>query len=119
MSTLFNQTVINKYDMMVISCHGESATLARAAAAEKQIVKNFVDAGGRVFASHFSFGYFRGVAGTTDAKNFQPTPWPLLAEWDGNPRRALHDRHQLREGDGVRRLAGHRRRVADARDRST
>ena len=55
------------------------------AAAEKQIVKSFVDAGGRVFASHFSFGYFRGVPGTTDAKNFQPTPWPLLAEWDGNP----------------------------------
>ena len=46
-------------------------------------MKNFVDAGGRVFGSHFSFGYFRGVPGTTDAKNFQPTPWPLLAMWDG------------------------------------
>ena len=84
-SMLFNQTVINKYDMMVISCHGESARSRAQPLAEKQIVKNFVDAGGRVFASHFSFGYFRGVPGTTDAKNFQPTPWPLLAEWDGNP----------------------------------
>jgi hypothetical protein len=84
-STLFNQTVLNKYDMMVISCHGESARSRAQPLSEKQIVKNFVDAGGRVFASHFSFGYFRGVPGTTDAKNFQPTPWPLLAEWDGNP----------------------------------
>jgi hypothetical protein len=84
-STLFNQTVINKYDMMVISCHGESARSRAQPLSEKQIVKNFVDGGGRVFASHFSFGYFRGVPGTTDAKNFQPTPWPLLAEWDGNP----------------------------------
>jgi hypothetical protein len=84
-STLFNQTVLNKYDMMVISCHGESARSRAQPLAEKQIVKNFVDAGGRVFASHFSFGYFRGVPNTTDAKNFQPTPWPLLAEWDGNP----------------------------------
>jgi hypothetical protein len=83
-STLFNQTVINKYDMMVISCHGESARSRAQPLAEKQIVKNFVDAGGRVFGSHFSFGYFRGVPGTTDAKNFQPTPWPLLAMWDGN-----------------------------------
>ena len=65
---------------------------------EKQIVKNFVDAGGRVFGSHFSFGYFRGVAGTTDAKNFQPTPWPLLAMWDGGSDDAVHRRHQLREG---------------------
>ena len=84
-STLFNQTVLNKYDMMVISCHGESARSRAQPLSEKQIVKSFVDAGGRVFASHFSFGYFRGVPGTTDAKNFQPTPWPLLAEWDGNP----------------------------------
>jgi len=84
-STLFNQTVLNKYDMMIISCHGESARSRAQPLAEKQIVKTFVDGGGRVFASHFSFGYFRGVAGTTDAKNFQPTPWPLLAEWDGNP----------------------------------
>ena len=42
--------------------------------AQKQIVKDFVDQGGRVFGSHFSFGYFRGVPGTTDAKNFQPSP---------------------------------------------
>ena len=82
-STLFNQTVINKYDMVVISCHGKSAMSRAQPVGEKQIVKNFVDAGGRVFGSHFSFGYFRGVAGTTDAKNFQPTPWPLLAMWDG------------------------------------
>jgi hypothetical protein len=84
-SMLFNQSVLNKYDMMVISCHGESARSRAQPLSEKQIVKNFVDGGGRVFASHFSFGYFRGVPGTTDAKNFQPTPWPLLAEWDGNP----------------------------------
>ena len=83
-SQLFNQTVINNYDMMVISCHGESARSRAQPVTEKQIVKNFVDAGGRVFGSHFSFGYFRGVPGTTDAKNFQPTPWPLLAMWDGN-----------------------------------
>jgi hypothetical protein len=83
-STLFNQTVINKYDMMVISCHGVSDRSRQQPLAEKQIVKNFVDAGGRVFGSHFSFGYFRGVAGTTDAKFYQPTPWPLLAMWDGN-----------------------------------
>jgi hypothetical protein len=83
-SMLFNQTVLNKYDMMVISCHGESARSRAQPLAEKQIVKTFVDAGGRVFGSHFSFSYFRGVPGTTDAKNFQPSPWPLLAMWDGN-----------------------------------
>jgi hypothetical protein len=83
-SMLFNQTVLNRYDMMVISCHGESARSRAQPLSEKQIVKTFVDAGGRVFGSHFSFDYFRGVPGTTDAKNFQPTPWPLLAMWDGN-----------------------------------
>jgi hypothetical protein len=81
---LFDATTIRKYDMVVISCHGESQRSRDQPLAEKQIVKGFVDAGGRLLASHFSFGYFRGVAGTTDARNFQPTPWPLLAEWDGN-----------------------------------
>jgi hypothetical protein len=81
---LFDATTIRKYDMVVISCHGESQRSRDQPLAEKQIVKAFVDAGGRLLASHFSFGYFRGVAGTTDARNFQPTPWPLLAEWDGN-----------------------------------
>jgi hypothetical protein len=83
-STLFDANVIRIYDMMIISCHGESARSRAQPLSEKQIVKNFVDQGGRVFGSHFSFGYFRGVPGTTDAKNFQPSPWPLVAMWDGN-----------------------------------
>jgi hypothetical protein len=84
-STLFDPAVIRKYDMMVISCHGESARSRAQPTTEKQIVKDFVDHGGRVFGSHFSFSYFRGVPGTNDAKLFQPTPFPLVAMWDGSP----------------------------------
>jgi hypothetical protein len=83
-SMLFNPSVIRRYDMVVISCHGKSEISRSQPLAEKQIVKDFVDAGGRVFGSHFSFGYFRGVPGTTDAKNFAPTPWPVLMTWDGS-----------------------------------
>ena len=82
-AALFDASVIRKYDMMIISCHGSSAISRAQPLAQKQIVKDFVDQGGRVFGSHFSFSYFRGVPGTTDAKNFQPSPWPLLAMWDG------------------------------------
>ncbi|HMJ51799.1 MAG TPA: carboxypeptidase-like regulatory domain-containing protein, partial [Polyangiaceae bacterium] len=56
-STLFDAAVIRNYDMVVISCHGESARSRAQPLAEKQIVKGFVDQGGRVFGSHFSFGY--------------------------------------------------------------
>src|SRR4029077_16725485 len=71
-STLFNQTVLNKYDLIVISCHGVSDRSRAQPLAEKQIVKTFVDAGGRVFGSHFSFSYFRGVPRATAATNLQP-----------------------------------------------
>lgn len=85
LSTLFDPTVIRKYDMVVFSCHGESARSRAQPLAEKQVVKDYVDQGGRVFGSHFSYGYLRGVPGTTDAKYYQPSPWPLVAEWDGDP----------------------------------
>src|SRR4029077_20356076 len=81
-STLFAADVIRKYDMMIISCHGESARSRAQPLAEKQIGKDFVDQGGRGFGSHFSFGYFRGMPSD---KNFQPSPWPLIATWDGSP----------------------------------
>jgi hypothetical protein len=83
-ANLFNPAVIRQYDMMIISCHGESERSRAQPLAEKQIVKDFVDQGGRVFGSHFSFGYFRRVVTTTADKAFQPSPWPLIATWDGN-----------------------------------
>ena len=79
MATMFDPAVIRKYDMVVISCHGESARSRAQPLAQKQIVKDFVDQGGRVFGSHFSFSYFRGPS------PFMPSPWPVLATWDGSP----------------------------------
>jgi hypothetical protein len=83
---LFKPEVISKYDMVVFSCSGRSAWAREQPASEKKAVKDFVDQGGRVFGSHFSYGYFRGVPGTSEAKYYQPSPWSVeVAQWDGNP----------------------------------
>jgi hypothetical protein len=77
---------MSRYDLVILSCHGEFKNRARPQpTAVKEVVKGYVDKGGRVFASHFFASFFRGVPGTYEATNFQSTPFPLAATgWDGD-----------------------------------
>jgi len=59
------------YDLMLMSCEGNDNSGAGAAStAMRQAVKDFADAGGRVFGSHWHNAWvFEG-----------PTPWPTVAK---------------------------------------
>jgi hypothetical protein len=73
---------LSKYDMVVMSCHGESKELGYAQpTSQKEAAKAYVDSGGRMFGSHFYFSYLRGPPGS---KNHFPTPFPDVATWDSD-----------------------------------
>ncbi len=70
---------LKQYDMVIMSCHGESARGREQPTSEKETVKAYLDLGGRVFGSHFHYSYLRG-----DDDNHLPTPFPKVANWDGD-----------------------------------
>ncbi len=70
---------LKQYDMVIMSCHGESARGREQPTSEKETVKAYLDLGGRVFGSHFHYSYLRG-----DDDNHLPTPFPKVATWDGD-----------------------------------
>jgi hypothetical protein len=73
---------LSKYDMVIMSCHGESSAIGYAQpTAQKEAAKAYVDGGGRMFGSHFYFSYLRGPPGS---KNHFPTPFPDVATWDSD-----------------------------------
>jgi hypothetical protein len=70
-STLWGSaTAMKSYDIMLMSCEGNDNSGAGAAStAMRQAVKDFADAGGRVFGSHWHNAWvFEG-----------PAPWPTVA----------------------------------------
>lgn len=77
--------ILSRYDMVLLSCHGEVKNRAmNQATTVKHVFKDYADKGGRVFASHYFYSFFRGQPGTDDASSFKPTPFPVVAtEWDG------------------------------------
>jgi hypothetical protein len=79
---LGSTATLSKYDMVIMSCHGESSSLGYAQpTSEKEAAKAYVDSGGRMFGSHFYFSYLRGPPGS---KNHSPTPFPDVATWDSD-----------------------------------
>ncbi len=75
-----NQTTINKYDMTILSCEGQPMAKT---AAQQQVLLNYANAGGRVFATHYNYTWlyqnvsFAGTA--TWAPEQADPPSPLTA----------------------------------------
>jgi hypothetical protein len=67
-----------KYDMALFECVGNKAPKQ---AADQQRLIDFADAGGRVFATHFSYVWLTNSDGMTAASNTAPKPWFQTASW--------------------------------------
>jgi hypothetical protein len=80
-STLYSSpTELAKYDMVLFECVGNRIPKS---AAQQQSVIDYANAGGRVFATHFSYVWLTnsdGNAGTNTA----PKPWSQTSDWDVN-----------------------------------
>lgn len=63
-----------KYDIVVHSCDGMEIPSNKSVAA-RQALKEYADAGGRVFASHWHIFWFE----------FGPEPWPGIATFNHRP----------------------------------
>jgi hypothetical protein len=61
-STLFGGTTLNNYDVAIFDCEGSEYTRT---ATRQNALNAYADAGGRVFASHYSYTYLDGVTGHT------------------------------------------------------
>ncbi|MBX3185586.1 MAG: carboxypeptidase regulatory-like domain-containing protein [Labilithrix sp.] len=49
---------LKRYDMVILSCEGDEHNQTKSAAARSNL-KSYLDAGGRVFASHFHYTWFK------------------------------------------------------------
>jgi hypothetical protein len=60
--TLFQNNALNAYDIGIFDCEGKenNSTYRGTGGAKHAALHAFADAGGRVFASHFSYGYLQG-----------------------------------------------------------
>jgi len=72
--TLWNDaTNLKKYDINMLSCEGSERTGDKSAHYAK--MKDYLDSGGRVFASHFHYVWFRyGTAPLPTAATWSPAP---------------------------------------------
>ncbi len=89
-STLYGSAAeLAKYDISLFECVGSQVGKT---AAEQQNLINYANAGGRIYATHYSYVWLTDAAGS--AGNTGPVPFSQTAGWDtDNP------------GDGGRRLA--------------
>jgi hypothetical protein len=77
-STLYGAaSVLDKYDMALFECVG---TQDPKSAADQKRVIDFANAGGRVFATHFSYVWLTDSDGT-DTSNTGPAPFSQTAAW--------------------------------------
>jgi len=65
--------MLKKYDIAVLSCEGSERTGDKQA--YYQNIKDYLDSGGRVFASHYDYVWFR----------YGPNPMPTTAAWNNPP----------------------------------
>jgi hypothetical protein len=70
-------TTLAKYDMVLFECVGEQQLKT---AAEQQHVIDFANAGGRVFATHYSYVWLTNSNGTMGT-NTGPKPFSQTASW--------------------------------------
>jgi hypothetical protein len=77
-STLYgSQTELAKYDMALFECVGSQ--VAKTAAEQTRLI-NYANAGGRVFATHYSYVWLTNSTGTA-ASNTAPKPFFQTAGW--------------------------------------
>jgi hypothetical protein len=70
---------LGQYDVVILSCHGDSGHGREQPTSEKEAMKAYLDRGGRAFGSHFYFSYLR-----SDDDNHLTTPFPDVGVWDGD-----------------------------------
>ena len=74
-TTLLGSTeALSSYDVIIMSCHGDSGYGRQQPTSEKEAMKAYLDRGGRAFGSHFYFSYLR-----SDDDNHCPRPSPTSA----------------------------------------
>jgi hypothetical protein len=71
------QTALNKYDMVLFPCQGDAAART---AAQKQIMINYANAGGRIFATHYSYNWLYNAAPFSGTANWTPDAAQLSAD---------------------------------------
>ena len=72
--TLFaNYTKLSGYDVLILQCEGEQLESSKTRAPNSANMKRYADSGGRIFAEHLHFPWFRKG----------PAPWPATAVWIG------------------------------------
>jgi hypothetical protein len=77
-TTLYgSQTELNKYDLALFECVGNRVAKQQA---DQDRVISFANAGGRVFATHFSYVWLTNSDGTAGSST-APKPWYQTADW--------------------------------------
>ena len=72
--TLFaNYAKLSGYDVLILQCEGEQLEASKTRAPNGANMKKYADNGGRIFAEHLHFPWFRKG----------PPPWPATATWIG------------------------------------
>jgi hypothetical protein len=72
--TLFaDYTKMLRYDVLILQCEGEQLEASKTRAPNSLNMKKYADNGGRIFAEHLHFPWFRKG----------PVPWPATATWIG------------------------------------
>lgn len=70
---------LKKHDIVILSCEGDEINATKSQLARDNI-KNYLDAGGRVFASHYHYTWFKNSAGAGPGN-----PLAVTASWlNGN-----------------------------------
>jgi hypothetical protein len=96
-SQLFSSDAsLGAYDIVLMSCQGSESAGRGKTTAQKQVLKNFLDSGGRAFLEHYHYSWLRGGVLTADMKvsvpspegagidglhKYQLTPFPPVAVW--------------------------------------
>ena len=75
-----NQAQLMPFDVVLLSCEGDETY-----AANPPVLEQYLNAGGRVFASHYHYAWFAGPLET--GQSYSPNPdWSNLASWtSGEP----------------------------------
>jgi hypothetical protein len=75
---------LKKYDIVLMSCQGSQSDGRLHLTPEKQALKDYLDAGGRVFLEHYHYSWLRGgneAPEIEDARKYPTTPFPPIATW--------------------------------------
>ncbi len=80
-----NLETLKTYDIVLMSCRASQSGPRDRTTAQKQIMKDYVDGGGRVFFEHYEYAWLRGGNESLeieDARKYPMTPFPVVATWD-------------------------------------